>query len=346
MNFHQEEDEIIQIWTKTANVEKMERTVLMKEQIRYFGEHGDKCGLEVYVLTRTAPRMKKMVFYEGAQGEDNLYASLKKTIIEILDTKYLIDEAEYASADQIADNQKKFYVIEQTDAYKPFAFLSEATGNFKKNDITDATAVVFKLEREGNVLWAYQHLWSIMIPNKTSKGFLGRMVHINQDDVFAELKEPLLTIAKKVDILIITDKIIVSDHKLLQQFFGFQDYIRIRANKTIDAIQAKGIVSGTDKLTEYCNRGNGKLKYAKKMMRIADSKVLKMPVAEMMENIHRSVRWNGKIPEENGVFILRTYVHVELLIDLLDERYTRSDITGEEYDTEVKKKAEPVEQNN
>lgn len=62
----------------------------------------------------------------------------------------------------------------------------------------------------------------------------------------------------------------------------------------------------------------------------------------MWENIHNSTRWNGKIKEENGKFVLETYVQVENLIDLLDERYTRSDITGEEYDTEVKQPAEPV----
>ena len=42
------------------------------------------------------------------------------------------------------------------------------------------------------------------------------------------------------------------------------------------------------------------------------------------------------------IFVLNIYAHVELLIDLLDERYTRSDITDEEYDTDVKKVAEPV----
>ena len=109
-------------------------------------------------------------------------------------------------------------------------------------------------------------------------------------------------------------------------------------------VAEKGFVQNIEKMTEYCDRGNGKPKYAKKMMRIADSKVLKMPVDKMMENIHRSKRWNGMIPEENGTFVLNTFAHVELLIDLLDERYTRSDITDEEYDTDVKKVAEPIEQ--
>ena len=45
--------------------------------------------------------------------------------------------------------------------------------------------------------------------------------------------------------------------------------------------------------------------------------------------------WKDKF-EEN------TYQQVEDLIDLLDERYTRSDVTNQEYDTDVKRVAKPV----
>ncbi len=319
----------------------------MKDTIRYFATSKDKCGLEVYIVTKGAPRLKRMNLYEGDPGGTSLYSSMKDTVINILLEKYLSVDAEYVSADQIADNQNKFYIIEQNDEYKPFDFISTETGVFSKSDIKDATAILFKLQREEKVLWAYQHLWSMMIPNKTSKGIIGQIMHIDKKgDVFTSLKDPVLTIAKKIDFLIIDSKIIASDHRILQQYFGFQDYIRIRANKTISLVAEKDFVESVEKMIEYCNRGNGKPRYAKKMMRIADSKVLKMPVDKMMENIHNSKRWNGMIPEENGKFSLKTYADVELLIDLLDERYTRSDITKEEYDTDVKKVAKPIEQTN
>lgn len=102
------------------------------------------------------------------------------------------------------------------------------------------------------------------------------------------------------------------------------------------------IMANIDKLKDYVKRGNVKLKYAKKMMRINDSKVLKMDSEKLWENIHKSSRWNGKIREEKGKFVLDHYSDVENLIDLLDERYTRSDITDTEYDTNVKQIAEPI----
>lgn len=182
-----------------------------------------------------------------------------------------------------------------------------------------------------------------MIPNKSRKNVMARIISQNEHDIFQEFTDPILTIAKKIDLLVVDGFIIASDYKLLQNSFGFKDYIRARAAKTIGAIEAKGIVANIDKLNDYIDRGNGKVTYAKKMMRITDSKVLVMPIDRLMESIHRSTRWSGKIKEENGLFVLETYAQVENLIDLLDERYTRSDITGEEYDTSVKQVAEPVE---
>ncbi len=52
-------------------------------------------------------------------------------------------------------------------------------------------------------------------------------------------------------------------------------------------------------------------------------------------------RWKGKFKEPvDGKIPIDTFKDVENLIDLLDERFTKSEITGQEYDTDVKKKAE------
>ena len=293
-----------------------------------------RCGFEVYVITKSEPRLKKMGFVEN--GTDNLRQKLKGLILRILSEKYNAEDADYVSADRIADEQRKFYIISTSDNYDPLSVLKTTPETFSKNDIGDATGIAFSVRLGEKHLWAYQHLWSIMVPNKSKKNWMARIVSETQGDVFEEMTDPIITFAEKIDLLVIDDYIIASDYKLLQNSFGFQDYIRIKVDKTIEAVEAKGIVANVDKLRDYVQRGNGKLKYAKKMMRVTDSKVLKLEPAKLWENIHRSTRWNGKIKEENGKFVLDTYTQVEDLIDLLDERYTRSDITDTEYDTDVK----------
>lgn len=296
------------------------------------------CGFEVYVVTKSEPRLKKMGFVENEA--ENLRQKLKESILRILSEKY--NGADYVSADRIADEQKKYYIISTSENYNPLSVLKTTPGAFKKNDIGDATGIAFSIRKGEKHLWAYQHLWNIMVPNKSKKNRMARMVSGTQGDVFEEMNDPIITFAEKIDLLVVEDYIIASDYKLLQNTFGFQDYIKIRADKTIIAVEEKGIVANVDKLRDYVQRGNGKPKYAKKMMRIADSKVLKIEPEKLWENIHRSTRWNGKIKEKDGKFVLDTYAQVEDLIDLLDERYTRSDITYIEYDTDVKQIAEPV----
>lgn len=78
------------------------------------------------------------------------------------------------------------------------------------------------------------------------------------------------------------------------------------------------------------------------MMRISSSKVLDKTSQELINTIESLPRWNGKFNIQDNKIVLNTYKEVESLIDLLDETYTRSDVTGHEYKTEVKKLAEPV----
>ena len=313
----------------------------IKELIASMTAAPEKCGFEVFVITKSEPRLKKMGFYEGENN--NLRLKLKTSILNILSSKYNAENAMYVSADRIADEQRKFYIIETNNDYNPLGVLKTAADGFNKADTNDASGIAFSIRMGDKQLWAYQHLWAIMVPNKSKKNFMARLVSKENGDVFEELADPIIAIAEKIDLLIIGDYIIASDYKLLQKSFGFKDYIRIRADRTIQAVTDKGIVANVDKLRDYVQRGNGKLTYAKKMMRISDSTVLKMEPEKFWENIHKSQRWNGKIKEEKGQFILEHYSDVENLIDLLDERYTRSDITDTEYDTDVKQVAEPVE---
>lgn len=84
----------------------------------------------------------------------------------------------------------------------------------------------------------------------------------------------------------------------------------------------------------------------KKMLRIKNSKVLTKSKEELYLKITTLPRWSGKfdLDEETHTIVLRNYGQVENLIDLLDERYTRSDVTDEEYDTSAKKWVEPASQ--
>lgn len=163
--------------------------------------------------------------------------------------------------------------------------------------------------------------------------------------VFEEQRESLLTIAKKIDILVMNNCLITDNIALLQKYFGFQDYIYQSAQQTIQCIIQKNLIENTEKLLDYISRG--KSKYAKKMMRIGTSKVFDLTQEQLVNKINTLPRWQGKFNfnQDSHKIVLDNYIEVESLIDLFDERYTRSDVTDTEYDTDVKTVAQPMEQN-
>ncbi len=308
----------------------------------------EEYAFEAFILMKGDRKLKKFILYEGApenrnDTEINFKKKLQIAVADVIKGKFGSEMAEYDFVENIADNQNKFYVIPQTDEYKPFealAYSSTVTESYCIADREAAEGIFFRYEREDMVLWAFQYFWPNAIPNRKGTGF-----HIiPQDDVFGELKKPILAVTQKVDLLVMNNHIITNDVGLLQAHYDFQQYVRTTATHIVSEITTLDLVSNMDKVTEYISRS--KLTYAKKMLRLKNSKVLTKTKEELYTKITTLPRWRGKfeINETDHTINLKNYGQVENLIDLLDERYTRSDVTDEEYDTSAKKWVEPVMQ--
>lgn len=320
----------------------------IRTKIKEFCDDSTHCGLEAFIVKKDSPKLKRIVFSEevNEQGK-NFRVILKEMFLEILQEKFLAQECEYADGRMLADNQYKYLVFEQGDNFQPFTYLysTNEIDKFVDGDLLDSVGLIFCLRKGIEEIWLYQHLWSIMVPNKKKTSPMARLMRFENQIVFAEQRESLLTIAKKIDILIMGNYLITNNIQLLQKHFGFQDYIYQSAQQTIQCIIQKNLIENTEKLTEYISRG--KSKYAKKMMRIGSSKVFDLTQEQLMNKVNTLPRWKGKFNfnQDSHQIVLNTYREVESLIDLFDERYTRSDVTDTEYDTDVKTVAKPMEQN-
>lgn len=329
----------------------MAEGALAEEQIREklldYVNNLNQCGLEAFVVTKNTPRLKRMSLYEmpNEKGK-NFRTILKEMFFSIIEEQFLPQEAEYADGRQLADNQHKYLIFEQGGNFQPFGFLNDNNeeADFVSEDLEDASGLVFKLRKDEDTIWLYQHLWGIMVPNRKKTNLMARLLQFENQVVFSEQSESLLTIARKIDILIMDNCLITNNATLLQRNFGFQDYIFQTAQQVIQSISQKELVLNTNKLNEYVERGGGKSKYAKKMMRIGSSKVFSLTHEQLINKVNSLERWRGKfkIDQNTNQIMLTTYSDVESLIDLFDERYTRSDVTDTEYDTDVKIVAEPT----
>ena len=329
--------------TPQTNEADLRTSIVQKINLMF---NDEEYTFEAFIFMKGDHTLKRFILYEGApQNRNDTSINFKKklqlAIAESIKSKFTDESAEYDLVDNIADNQNKFYAIPQTEEYSPFAALHAITqegDSYRVADRENAEGIFFRYQRGEHTIWAYQYFWPNAIPNRKGLAF-----HIiPQDDVFVELQKPILAISQKVDLLIIENNIVTNDVGLLQTHYDFHQYIRTSAQRVASEITSLSLVSNMDKVADYISRS--KLTYAKKMLRIKNSKVLSKSKEELYTKIRTLPRWIGKfdLDEENHTIVLKNYGQVENLIDLLDERYTRSDVTDEEYDTSAKKWVEPA----
>lgn len=303
----------------------------------------EQFGFEIYIVMKEGNQLvKRFVLDEGDPNEtDGFKRKLRESIKEAIQSKFLSDDSKYANGDDLANEQACFYVIKQDDAYQPFSYLSvpeSHVGNFKLSDKNNADAILFEFsfQRNGELkqLWAYQKILPASIPNKQTKYF--QLIRKSKDcqDVFKEMKEQMFIITRKIDLLILDDEIITSDIKLMERHFGLETFLRASATRAVSSIMKVGLVGNDDKLQEYVQRPNKK--YAKKMMQIHKFPVATMSKKSLLERLQTVERWKNVFEIQDDQVYLRTFSDVENIIDLFTERYTKSEVTGYEYDTSVK----------
>lgn len=294
-------------------------------------------GFDVFVLMKSE-KLKRFLFYEDKmKSEPSFKNKLQETIVETVKKDYLVEKEQYKFVDDIADDQHKIYILPQNTEYKPFECLKEVDGTektFEVNDYDEADAIMFRFRREDDIIWAYQKVNPVLIPNKKRNNFLLR-AQGQSKDIFTEMTDKIFTITRKVNILIVNDCILTREIGLMERHYKFEGYIRMRAVEVVNKISKVGIIENIEKMRDYIQRPQKK--YANKMMRISRYNVVKEKPEELIEKLEQIPRWKGVFKISGNKIKLDTYKDVENIIDLFDERYTKSLITNDEFDTDVKK---------
>ena len=310
-------------------------------------------GFEIYIVMKSGEKLiKRFILDEGNPNEpDGFKNRIRNSIQTAIRNNYMSDECKYADSEDLADENSCIYVIEQNEEYHPFEFIDiseEKIDNFKLSDKNNADAVLFKFtfQRNGTLkrLWAYQKIIPSSIPNKKNQHFQLITKSDEHTDIFRELEDQMFIITRKVDLLILNNEIITENVGLMERHFGLETFIRASAAKAATEIEQIGLIENNDRLQEFVQRPDKK--YARKMMQIHKFPVATMNKDELLNKLNTVERWKNVFDIRGTGIHLRNYTDVEKLIDLFTERYTRSDVSGQEYDTSVKNVIEPVNNEN
>lgn len=314
-------------------------------------------GFDIFVAIRSDDGyvLERFIVDEGDPSADGGYKNrICINIRNSISMKYLAEDCHYFPVTNIADDQHAFYIIPQNDNYHPFACMSfqeKEIRNFKIQDIEggasiDAIYFRFMIQRAGACmeLWAAQRITPASIPNRKKQHLQLIPRRENELDVFIELPVPVFVITAKVDFLVLRcsdqgescDGYIITDKiALFERYYGLETMIRNSAQNAAQVIAATGIVSDASRLYDYVARTDKR--YAKRLMQIHQYPVADMSQAELLSRIRSVDRWRDQFVILNDQIVIKNYKDIDNLIDLFTERYTRSEVSGQEYDTQVKR---------
>lgn len=168
---------------------------------------------------------------------------------------------------------------------------------------------------------------------------------VNHDKLIQILREQvndsdIVQIDSRADVIIFSSSVVTAKMDLMQRFFGFEQYIRAGAQKTIEIIRDLDIVDSLEKFVAFENKS--KLTNAKKLLKAKNSPVLQMKKNDLLENLKKHSRYKTMFKFEEDHIVISSQKEAAAFIKMLNDDIVRSELTGKEYDSSSKMLLGPV----
>lgn len=150
----------------------------------------------------------------------------------------------------------------------------------------------------------------------------------------------IVQIDSRADVIIFSSSVVTAKMDLMQRFFGFEQYIRAGAQKTIEIIRDLDIVDSLEKFVAFENKS--KLTNAKKLLKAKNSPVLQMKKNDLLENLKKHSRYKTMFKFEEDHIVISSQKEAAAFIKMLNDDIVRSELTGKEYDSSSKMLLGPV----
>lgn len=285
-------------------------------------------GFTIYVCLRE----ECGVGIKKINATNELIDCARDRVLQFIVHSYLSDEAEFDSSDNIADNKNVIYEIKFTDAYRPFSFLDlteSCEEYYSENDKGRLLGFIFRVNIGDKQIWAYQHIYPTSRVDRSKKLF-ARFV----ENAYDIINEDIVQLNSRVDLIILSTCVITSKINIMQQYFGFEEYIRAAAQNTIKIIHDLDVLKEDEKLIAFETKR--KLTNAKKLLKARNSPVLKMDKVDLLRRLKVHSRYQYMFKFEDDYIVISSQKDVEIFIKMLNDDIVRSDLTDHEYDSSSK----------
>lgn len=269
--------------------------------------------------------------------DETLENDIKTISDNWIEKEIFSDDFDLKNVAYIDENEKIFYGIDNYSTNLTFPPTSLPTaGFFSENDQVDLVGLLVYINRDDDAFWLYQHKYKMTRMNRQ----LSLFAIWNNRDSYETLDKDIFKIDHKFDFVIKDDFLATKNWKLLQQNFGFENYVRAQAALYAQGIVQMGIISDTTKLID-CSQD---FKFAKKLMKLKDSKVLQLSRDVLLDKVFHHTHYSTMFTKDSstGDIIVSTQKAVNNLLKMLNDAILHSELTGEDYESSNKSKLNPA----
>lgn len=263
--------------------------------------------------------------------DERLENGVKEIADSWLNAEILSNEFDLQDVASIDENQKTFYGLESYSSNIRFPTLSTSSkSSFSEEDQLNLIGLLVYINKDDKGFWLYQHVYKITQMNR--KNFLYAV--LNGESCYSAIDKDIFRINHNFDFVIFDDYLAAKNWKLMQLYFGFEDYIRTEAGKYVDGIERMAFVSNLSKLKECCRD----IKIAKKLMKLKGSSVLQINGQDLLSRIASHSVYAGKFKKDSisGRLIIDSKNAVNNLLKMLNDEILHSELTENDYESKSK----------
>ena len=303
----------------------------LQQKLQFIQDEQITKNLSVFVTTQTTG-LQLFNIRDGDMGD------LLNMFVDSIKQK-LIDDDQYSIVDYsttvLRDNVIYRYdlpenrTIEMNRMSEVLDILDPEKFNANETPIESITGlyVVIRGEMNQNIV-LYKYITAV---DKTYAR--SSFLFFKDNDMFKRQKENLLRISPVIYMIMVKNEILLLDMKKLESALGLKNILAREAERDIQSVMDKGLVTNNQHLMKICEKTSmcKKLRHALTQSKVILNGIDNRRIIKFAESKREKLKFNFN--EAKNAFDIRSKAEAERFIKLLDDDFLRSELTQEEYDS-------------
>jgi Domain of unknown function (DUF4868) len=303
-------------------------------RLGYFLNEENAVGAVLYfVLNQNGETVIRFADIENYAKQE-----LKTRFLEYLHDKFTDNEELHFQNISDADDRKNVvYHYDIEEKPESLNILNEILLNeeqihfrFNQDNLSEIQGYLITIGNEGNKIALYKKHHPVNLLKQD------RFLLIPSNERLVKLNDDAIALDRSFDFMMVDENLIVLKLGILERFFGFEEVIRNQAQETIALLEDNELLEDIEQVISMAHS----MPNARKLMKIKNSPVLNVPVANVINFIRNHPELAGKIGfNANETKInLDTGVSKKLFLKLLNDDYLFSQLTELQYASHAKDK--------